>query len=553
MKAKDGGSLGNKTGYEHHGAWFARHGYVCLILDTVQLGEIRGEHHGTYSFDRWWWVSRGYTPAGLEAWSGIRALDYLETRSDVDPAKFGVTGRSGGGAYSWWIAALDDRIKVAAPTAGITTLRNHVIDGAVEGHCDCMFMVNYRRWDYDRVAALVAPRPLLISNTDKDSIFPLDGVISLHARVRQVYKALGADEKLGLQIAEGPHKDLQPLNIGAFAWFERFLKGADAMALIDEPAKKRSEPESLRVLAENPKDQINTVADETFVPRALVKSPESAAAWNEQRATFMKELQRTVFAAWPAKPCELVTAPRSGVSVNGVAVQFWDFTPQEPWRLRMWVLCDEAVKPEDIREVTLEVLDAKRWAEMSSLLPEGNPANFNELKVPPLAVFNTVSKELIGTGKALAFICPRGVGSTEWSGAKKTQTQRLRRFYLLGETLDGMQTYDIRRAIALLRETPYTKANLRLRGEGRMGINALYASQFEDGISEIELKTPPESHADGPVYPGILRFFDVPQAVAMAAERTRVLIRGGESVAWDFPKKVAAMLGRGAALEFRKD
>lgn len=219
----------------------------------------------------------------------------------------------------------------------------------------------------------------------------------------------------------------------------------------------------------------------------------------------------------------------------------------------MWVLCDEAVKPEDIREVTLEVLDAKRWAEMSSLLPEGNPANFNELKVPPLAVFNTVSKELIGTGKALAFICPRGVGSTEWSGAKKTQTQRLRRFYLLGETLDGMQTYDIRRAIALLRETPYTKANLRLRGEGRMGINALYASQFEDGISEIELKTPPESHADGPVYPGILRFFDVPQAVAMAAERTRVLIRGGESVAWDFPKKVAAMLGRGAALEFRKD
>ena len=46
---KDGVSLGNKTGYQHHGEWFARHGYVCLIIDTVQLGEIRGEHHGTYS------------------------------------------------------------------------------------------------------------------------------------------------------------------------------------------------------------------------------------------------------------------------------------------------------------------------------------------------------------------------------------------------------------------------------------------------------------------------------------------------------------------------
>ena len=553
MKAKDGGSLGNKTGYEHHGAWFARHGYVCLILDTVQLGEIRGEHHGTYSFERWWWISRGYTPAGLEAWSGIRALDYLETRSDVDSARFGVTGRSGGGAYSWWIAALDDRIKVVAPTAGITTLRNHVIDGAVEGHCDCMFMVNSRGWDYDRVAALVAPRPLLISNTDKDSIFPLDGVVSLHASVRRVYKALGADEKLGLQVAEGPHKDLQPLNIGAFAWFDRFLKGADAMALLDEPAKKRSEPESLRVLAEIPKDQINTVADETFVSRALVTLPESAVAWNAQRAIFMKELQRTVFAAWPGKPCELVTAPRNGAAFNGVAVQFWDFTPQEPWRLRMWVLRDEAVKPEEIREVTMEVLDAKRWTEMSSLLPVGDPANLNDLKVPAPTAFNAASKDILGTKKALAFICPRGVGPTEWSGAKKTQTQRLRRFYLLGETLDGMQTYDIRRAIALFRETPYAKASFRLRGEGRMGINALYASLFEDGISEVELKTPPESHMDGPIYPGVLRFFDIPQAVAMAAERTRVVIRGAGNGAWSFPIGIAAMLGRGDALEVRKD
>ena len=553
MKAKDGGSLGNKTGYEHHGAWFARHGYVCLILDTVQLGEIRGEHHGTYSFDRWWWIARGYTPAGLEAWSGIRALDYLETRPDVDATRFGVTGRSGGGAYSWWIAALDDRIKVAAPTAGITTLRNHVIDGAVEGHCDCMFMVNYRGWDYDRVAALVAPRPLLISNTDKDSIFPLDGVVALHTSVRRVYRALGADDKLGLQIAEGPHKDLQPLNVGAFAWFERFLKGADPMALLDEPARKRSEPESLRVFTEIPKDQINSLADETFVPRALVPVPTNAAAWDAQRATLMKELRQTVFAAWPEKPCDLATTPRDGVTFNGVAVQFWDFTPQEPWRLRMWVLRDAEAKPEDIREVTLEVLDAKRWSELSSLLPTGEPEDLSALKVPARDVFNVVSKELFGTKKALAFVCPRGVGPTEWSGAKKAQTQRLRRFYLLGETLDAMQAYDIRRAVALLRDTPYGKVSLHLRGEGRMGVNALYASLFEDGIAGIELIAPPVSHMDGPIYPGVLRFLDVPQAVAMATARLRVKLRIEEKGAWTFPIEVASMSGRGDALEVRKD
>ena len=185
--ATNGVSFGNKTGYQHHGAWFARNGYICLTIDTIQLGEIEGVHHGTYRENQWWWNARGYTPAGVEAWNSIRALDYLETRPEVDRNRFGVTGRSGGGAYSWWVAALDDRIKVAAPVAGITDLHNHVVDGTVEGHCDCMFTVNTYRWDYAQVAALVAPRPLLICNSDKDSIFPLDGVYRIHQKVRRIY------------------------------------------------------------------------------------------------------------------------------------------------------------------------------------------------------------------------------------------------------------------------------------------------------------------------------------------------------------------------------
>ncbi|MEA1950758.1 MAG: prolyl oligopeptidase family serine peptidase, partial [Planctomycetota bacterium] len=159
---KDGISFGNKTHYRHHGCWFARNGYVCLMIDTLQLGEIEGIHHGTYREKMWWWNNRGYTPAGVEAWNCVRALDYLETRKEVDPRRMGVTGRSGGGAYSWWITAIDDRIKAAAPVAGITDLENYVVDGCVEGHCDCMFMVNTYRWDYPLLAALAAPRPLLL-------------------------------------------------------------------------------------------------------------------------------------------------------------------------------------------------------------------------------------------------------------------------------------------------------------------------------------------------------------------------------------------------------
>ena len=63
---KDGVSFGNKTAYQHHAAWFARHGYVCLVIDSLQLGEIEGIHHGTYRYKMWWWNSRGSTPAVSE-------------------------------------------------------------------------------------------------------------------------------------------------------------------------------------------------------------------------------------------------------------------------------------------------------------------------------------------------------------------------------------------------------------------------------------------------------------------------------------------------------
>ena len=222
---KNGISYGNKTNYQHHGAWFAQNGYVCLVIDTLQMGEIEGIHHGTYRENMWWWNARGYTPAGVETWNSIRAIDYLVSRPEVDPDRIGMTGRSGGGAYSWYAAALDDRIKAAVPVAGITNLHNHVVDGCVEGHCDCMYMMNTYRWDYPQLAALLAPRPLLISNTDRDKLFPFDGVVDIYQKVRRLYELDGKGDDIALQMAGGPHEDLQVLQLYALQWFNQYLKG----------------------------------------------------------------------------------------------------------------------------------------------------------------------------------------------------------------------------------------------------------------------------------------------------------------------------------------
>ena len=156
-----------------------------------------------------------------------------------------------------------------------------------------------------------------------------------------------------------------------------------------------------------------------------------------------------------------------------------------------------------------------------------------------------------GSAWAMAYVCPRGIGPTAWSGSEKQQTQRLRRFYLVGQTLDSMQVWDIRRAIAALRATPYAKTPLWLQSQHTMAGNTLYASLFEDGITRLDLHRMSASHESGPVYLNVLKYLDIPQAAAMAAERSRLRIYAPEKSAWAFPTQVSEKLGWKKAFELR--
>lgn len=540
-----GVSMGNKTGYHHHGVWFARHGYVCLIIDTIQLGEIRGFHHGTHNLGRWWWPARGYTPAGVEAWNGIRALDYLETRPEVDKTKFGVTGRSGGGAYSWWIAAMDERIKVAVPTAGITTMKNHILDGAIEGHCDCMFHVNTERWDFDRVAALVAPRALLIANTDSDGIFPLDGVVEIFNRTRALYRVLGEEDHVGLHIAEGPHLDTQPLNTGAFNWINRFLKGANRMDLIDEPAKKVFEPKALRVFAEIPKDEKVTTVDEFFVPgfAKTAKAPDPAE-WPALRDRWMEALRKDCFRAWPEGGANAKVVTPATLKSEGLRLTTAPFTSEEGIPLTLWVLNREDLKPEELELVVLNVLGDDGWQEFQTLAATAFPGQFPGAAADPKN-FAEERKMLLGTKWAMAYVCPRGAGPTSWAGLSTAkQTHLRRRLLLLGESLESGQVWDIQQAASALRSLPgFAKTPLWLQAQKVMAGNALYASLFIPEVKRLDLHALPSSQKNGPIYLNVLRHLDLPQAAAMAAERSTLAIYTAEGADWRYTIDTANALG----------
>lgn len=496
--APDGRSCGNKASYQHHGIWFAQHGYNCLILDTVQWGEILGEHWGTYKLNRWWWVSRGYTPAGVETWAGIRALDYLATRPEVDMDKIGCTGRSGGGAYTWFLAALDDRVKVAAPTAGITTLRDHVINGCITGHCDCMYFVNYYGWDFDKLAALSMPRPLLISNTDKDDIFPLSGVMQIHRSTRRIYEMLGAEKNLGLQIAEGPHKDTQPLNIGAFHWFERFLKGKDLMDVIKEPAVKAFEPEQLRVFDELPKDEKNTRIDETFVPAAAPPVPQTKEEWATMRDEWMKVLREEHFRnISQASETDPALISMEEIGEQGIAPVNW--AAQIPRINRM-----------DGTRIILS-LNGETQARTPAALAEDNG---NSLRI---SFYPALPLSLRGN----------------------SPPHEERGYTLSSLSLDQFRCQE---TIRYLQRLMKSRAFLSVHaGEKDAGI-ALYAALVAGGRTRLHLETPVTTHAQGPHFPGILRHMDMQQALAMAAEKHVVRITGRPDD-WKWATETAEKMG----------
>ena len=525
---KDDISFGNKTHYHYHGAWFARNGYACLTIDTLQLGEIEGLHHGTYNLDRWWWNSRGYTPAGVEAWNCIRALDYLETRPEVDASRIGVTGRSGGGAYSWWIAALDDRIQCAVPVAGITSLRDHVVTGCVEGHCDCMYMVNTFRWDFAKVAALVAPRPLLISNTDKDTIFPLEGVIDIHRQVRHIYELHDAGENLGLQITEGPHEDTQELHMHAFRWFNRFLKHEKTM--IEKTAVKFFEPEQLKVFAQIPTNEINTTIDETFVPPAQLPPMEDVlkdqSAWYNSRLSHLRE---RCFPAWPDNDPDW--KPATETRLESLAVEEFELPQPETWqRVRIHFESESHVRLYlDVvfsKETTLESLE-----DATIIVTNGKD---------PVKTYGSGIRSPSAQSGCIVVFTPRGMGPHAWQGDEAKQRQIRRRFQLIGTTAEAQRVWDIRRAIQVTAQVCTSlKAPPVIRGEQSLEELVLLATLFELTSGSQVLA---DVSADPKTWPDILnltRTMSPQEFVALVALRNEISVTPESRDVAAFAEKLA--------------
>jgi len=494
------GRDGNKTAFQQHGMWFATHGYACLIIDTLQLGEIAAIHHGTYRENRWWWQARGYTPAAVECWNGIRAIDYLQARPEVDPDRIAVTGISGGGAATFWIAAADERVKVAVPVSGMGDLQDYVGEKVVNGHCDCMFCINTFQWPWTQIAALVVPRPMLFENSGHDTIFPMNGNDRIRARLERLYGFYTnrTDRLFDIGVTPGGHDDKVELRLMAYRWINRFLKGEDAP--VTEPELPMIEGKLLRAFPDElPADEINTRIDESFVPLAANKLPGTREEFQLWRAQKLGELRRISFRGVPEK-----FTPRTGVKFSGrkaeSGVLFSEPGISIPWKY----LPARGGKPGDARWLVVLGEDE------------------------PLAERPEWLAKAVGDVPVL-LVSPRNSGATRWQDPAPFYIQRS--LPLLGQTVDTGRLTDVLAASAQALNAE-RGAKWNIIGRGRAGVIAAYAALLEPRLSEVAAIDPPASHRDGPIFLNVLRVLDVPEAFGLLAPRP-LTIATSQATAFD--------------------
>ena len=517
------GRNGNKTAYQSHGIWFARHGYVCLTVDSLQLGEIAAIHHGTYREGRWWWHSRGYTPAGVECLNGIRGIDYLVSREDVDPGRIAVTGISGGGAASFWIAAADERVKVAVPVSGMADLPSYVTNRVINGHCDCMFLYNTFCWPWTRIAALVAPRAMLFVNSDRDRIFPMDANDRVISRLERVYSFYGAGDRVDSVVSIGGHAYRKDIRQAAYRFINTHLKNDPRevtdgeVDLVTGPRKTRKypiQPEKLRVFPKDsdiPKDERNTTIDQHFVPPAQVAVPKKGdfEAW---KAKLLAELRRVVFRCLPdrippAKPLKQ-TAGGQGLL--------------------------ETESPIQVELRSVSAAKAAKDAQRVLLVIRGSDSADGA---------SDLGRRMSQAGDRVYVLAPRGVAETRWT--RKNPPNYVERCHvLLGRTVDTGRVWDVAATARYLKARHGGKVDVYVVGTGAAGVLGAYAALWEPDIAGAMLDSPtldPMLPA-APQFLNVLRVCNVAEVLGMLAPRP-VTVHGADGAALRKAAKIYAAAG----------
>ncbi|MCF6313585.1 MAG: prolyl oligopeptidase family serine peptidase [Verrucomicrobiales bacterium] len=242
--------------YQSYAQGLAKQGYVVLIYDPVGQGE-RLQYAGEDLKSLVGGPTTEHAQAGNQqfligeffgtwrAWDGIRALDYLLTRKEVDGKRIGVTGNSGGGTMTTWLCGVESRWAMAAPSCFVTTWRHNMENELPQDTEQCPPGTLALGLDHDDFLAAMAPKPIVIMAQEKD-FFDARGSAEAYERLKNLYRLLGKEQNIVLHTGPQTHGYSQENREAMYAIFNR---ASGLPAIEEEPEIQLEEDKTLQCTA----------------------------------------------------------------------------------------------------------------------------------------------------------------------------------------------------------------------------------------------------------------------------------------------------------------
>ncbi len=548
-----------------------RKGFVVLAIDPVGQGErleyidrasgdtlIRGNtSHHSYSGAQLFLTAN--SQAAVMTWDGIRAIDYLLTRSEVDPARIGVTGRSGGGTQAAYVAALDDRVLAAAPENYITSFQRLWETRGPQDAEQNFYHGIARGLDHGDLLLARAPRPTLLIATTRD-IFSIQGTRETFASMKPAFAALGAPEALQMVEDDADHASTLKNREALYRFFQESLNHPgdphdEAVSLIPVDSLQVS-PSGLVVTSYEGTTTFTRARDAALENAAYLRAARGSGA-GHTRAAIQRARELSGYEA-PAEGTDPWFMGR--YQRDGYVVEKYLLPVEGQYPLPYLVMVPEGEGPHPA---------------LIYLHPEGKDADAavgREMERLVRAGYLVAAMDLVGTGE-LGPGLYRGdsynvtVGEAPyglWFGA-----------VLLAKSFVGLQAADIVRLNRALRARPdVDAAPARAIAIGAAASALQHAAAFESEIGGVALVEPLVSYTSlattqyyRPEYlpgavAGMLMAYDLPDLLAAIAPRPTLVMNpvdaGADPMnveevrsAWSLPPSLFGVSGSEGRLHLR--
>ncbi len=266
--------------------------------------------------------------------------------------------------------------------------------------------------------------------------------------------------------------------------------------------------------------------------------------WERFSNDAMEKLNNDVFNGWNDSSINKDLSIREIHSTSEKNVKFsvFQYDEKSPFKFLIYLIHRNDIMIEDLDLVVLNVLEGAGWSEFTSTYANVFPKAFDpkiDINLHDPESFDSNRRMFENQDWGMAYFSPRGIGALDSIEGSPINGKYLKKLKLSGQSLEEMQVFDVIRSVNAIRLVEGMKeVPLWIQSHDNMSANVLYASLYMNNIKRLDLHNLPESHAKGPKYIGMSNFIDVPHCLALAVQKTRVILYQQSSDYPPFAKNV---------------